>query len=157
MELSCSVACGIFSEQGSNPCPLHWQAGSQPLHHQGSPSFCFNLSSLLLVPGKYYSPPITWLLHILFPVFKGSSELPAIYLVISIQTSNISWKITSLRKIPRKIPRPHEAPIICFPNIVQVTFHSIYPNSNEIKCSQFYIFHSLRTGMISISSPYPLH
>ena len=36
--LSCSVACGIFPDQGSNPCPLHWQADSQPLRHQGSPS-----------------------------------------------------------------------------------------------------------------------
>ena len=36
-ELSCSVACGIFRDQGSNPCPLHWQADSQPLRHQGSP------------------------------------------------------------------------------------------------------------------------
>ena len=24
--LSCSAACGIFPDQGSNPCPLHWQA-----------------------------------------------------------------------------------------------------------------------------------
>ena len=35
---SCSVACGIFPDQGSNPCPLHCQADSQPLRHQGSPS-----------------------------------------------------------------------------------------------------------------------
>ena len=35
--LSCSAACGIFPDQGSNPCPLHWQADSQPLCHQGSP------------------------------------------------------------------------------------------------------------------------
>ena len=35
---SCSVACGIFPDQGSNPCLLHWQADSQPLRHQGSPS-----------------------------------------------------------------------------------------------------------------------
>ena len=26
--LSCSVACGIFLDQGSNPCPLHWQMDS---------------------------------------------------------------------------------------------------------------------------------
>ena len=26
--LSCSAACGIFPGQGSNPCPLHWQADS---------------------------------------------------------------------------------------------------------------------------------
>ena len=60
---SCSAACGIFPDQGSNPCPLHWRADSQPLRHQGSPvarllnfgysrsyvgvSFCsFNLNSL---------------------------------------------------------------------------------------------------------------
>ena len=34
---SCSAACEIFPDQGSNPCPLHWQADSQPLRHQGSP------------------------------------------------------------------------------------------------------------------------
>ena len=32
-----STACGIFPDQGSNLCPLHWQADSQPLRHQGSP------------------------------------------------------------------------------------------------------------------------
>ena len=26
--LGCSAACGIFPDQGSNPCPLHWQADS---------------------------------------------------------------------------------------------------------------------------------
>ena len=26
--LSCSVACGIFPDQGSNLCPRHWQADS---------------------------------------------------------------------------------------------------------------------------------
>ena len=36
---SCSAVCGIFPDQGSNPCPLHWQADSQPLRHQGSPKF----------------------------------------------------------------------------------------------------------------------
>ena len=34
---SCSAARGIFPDHGSNPCPLHWQADSQPLRHQGSP------------------------------------------------------------------------------------------------------------------------
>ena len=34
---SCSVACGIFPDQGSNPYALPWQADSQPLRHQGSP------------------------------------------------------------------------------------------------------------------------
>ena len=38
---SCSAAHGIFPDQGSNPCPLHWQADSQPLRHQGSPKLLF--------------------------------------------------------------------------------------------------------------------
>ena len=38
---SCSAACGIFPDQGSNPCPLHWQVDSQPLNHQGSPLALF--------------------------------------------------------------------------------------------------------------------
>ena len=36
-----SAACGILPDQGSNPCPLRWQADSQPLRHQGSPICSF--------------------------------------------------------------------------------------------------------------------
>ena len=39
---SCSAACGILPDQGSNPCALHWQADSQPLRHQGSLFFFLN-------------------------------------------------------------------------------------------------------------------
>ena len=38
---SCSAACGILPNQGSNPCPLHWQADSQPLCHQRSQFYIF--------------------------------------------------------------------------------------------------------------------
>ena len=38
---SCSAACGILPDQGSNLCPLHWQADSQPLRHLGSPLLNF--------------------------------------------------------------------------------------------------------------------
>ena len=34
--LGCSEACGIFPDQGWNPCLLHWQVDSLPLSHQGS-------------------------------------------------------------------------------------------------------------------------
>ena len=33
----CSTARGIFLDQGSNPCLLHWQVDSSPLSHHGSP------------------------------------------------------------------------------------------------------------------------
>ena len=57
----CSAACGIFPDQGSNPCPLHWQADSQPLRHQGSPPFVLSKEILwsrycLLFLTKYKDP-----------------------------------------------------------------------------------------------------
>ena len=39
--LSCSASCGLFWEQGSNPCLLHWRVDSLPLSHQGSPATGF--------------------------------------------------------------------------------------------------------------------
>ena len=32
-----NLPCGIFLNQGLNPCLLQWQADSLPLSHQGSP------------------------------------------------------------------------------------------------------------------------
>ena len=43
--LSCSVACGIFLDQGSYPCLLHWQADSYPLPYRGSPYHIFSIHS----------------------------------------------------------------------------------------------------------------
>ena len=53
--LSCSAACGIFPDQGSNLCPLHWQADSQPLCHQGSPYAIF--LNVKIQSCKYISSP----------------------------------------------------------------------------------------------------
>ena len=39
--LICSLGYGIFLDQGSNLCLLHWQADSLPLSHQGSPTSTF--------------------------------------------------------------------------------------------------------------------
>ena len=63
---SCSAACGIFPGQGSNPCPLHWQADSQPLRHQGSPCdafWCVDLARMSYSPKNSVSS--------LFPVRVG--------------------------------------------------------------------------------------
>ena len=48
---SCSAACGIFPDQGSNPCPLHLQADSQPLRHQGSPELLFLIYLFIFIFG----------------------------------------------------------------------------------------------------------
>lgn len=39
--LSFSETCGIFSDQGSNPCALRWQVNSYLLYHQGCPQWFF--------------------------------------------------------------------------------------------------------------------
>ena len=51
---SCSAACGIFPDQGSNPCPLHRQADSQPLRHQGSPVPLYFNVSLVIIKNMYH-------------------------------------------------------------------------------------------------------
>ena len=56
-----STACGIFPDQDSNPCPLHWQADSQPLRHQGSPGkFLITVSISLLVIGLFIFSISSW-------------------------------------------------------------------------------------------------
>ena len=59
---SCSAACGILPDQGLNLCPLHWQADSQPLRHQGSPSIA--ILTMLSLPVYEH--------RIFFNVFKSS-------------------------------------------------------------------------------------
>ena len=49
---SCFEACGILPDQGSNLCPLHWQADSQPLHHEGSPPSFKYWCSFRVCPGS---------------------------------------------------------------------------------------------------------
>ena len=40
------ATCGVSLDQGSTPCPLHWQADSHPLYHEGG------LPQPLLAPGN---------------------------------------------------------------------------------------------------------
>ena len=62
--LSCSEACGIFPDQGSNPCPLHRQADSQPLCHQGSPEYSLlvtnNVGHLMCLLLSFYLYFLWW-------------------------------------------------------------------------------------------------
>ena len=61
--LSCSVACGIFPDQGSNPCPLHWQADSQPLRHQGSLRSIYLEDDLGLFPNCHLTAERVYVTH----------------------------------------------------------------------------------------------
>ena len=58
--LSCPIACGIFPDQGWNPCLLHWQADSQPLttKSQQAVSLCTFKHDLWLFGAIIY--PLHW-------------------------------------------------------------------------------------------------
>ena len=61
----CPAACGIFPDQGSNLCSLHWQADSQPLDSQGSPRTC--------IRGRSYSYTLEG--HVLMEERSGRCNL----------------------------------------------------------------------------------
>ena len=46
---SCSTACGILLDQGSNLCPLLWQADSLPLSQQGGPWAFIYVNFLIVI------------------------------------------------------------------------------------------------------------
>ena len=76
---SCSAACGIFPDQGSNPCPLYWQADSQPLRHQGSP---FNCLLLIFIAS----------LHQLRYLVNCSIQVVIVLVIVSFPISEISFQ-----------------------------------------------------------------
>ena len=81
--LSCSAACGVFPDQGSNPCPLHWQAdlnhcatrealSDHPLFLSRSHSVLATLASLLFPTYASHAPILRF-----FPPTPSSSPTPA--------------------------------------------------------------------------------
>ena len=85
---SCSAACGIVPGQGSNLCPLHWQADSQPLRHQGSPYFSVFSSTWLLFHLD--------MLHLLNVSFKLWSWELNVVMHIQYNYFTIQWKSCAL-------------------------------------------------------------
>ena len=56
---SCSAACGILPDQGSNPCLLHWWVDSSPLSHPGKPYVAFLWDC--------WAGEMRWCLHLVSP------------------------------------------------------------------------------------------
>ena len=111
---SCSAACGIFPDQGSNPCPLHWQADSQPLRHQGSPGGCFLCSEQTKASPRPSFLPLSVLSpHDVHPPpshpTRGSSLTPSIP---SLPWPTVAtWSLPHDRIVPH--PRYRDSLLIC--------------------------------------------
>ena len=74
--LSCSAASGIFSNQGSSLCLLHWQVDSLPLSYQGHPlTLCRTPTSWILdfgsiLPFTFYLGPSSLFIYLyIFVIF----------------------------------------------------------------------------------------
>ena len=82
--LSCSAACEISLNHGSNLCPLHWQADSYPLYNQESPLFLIFVGALyvffILAPYQIFGVKIFSLIH----------KLPFIFMIISLAVHKLS-------------------------------------------------------------------
>ena len=76
--LSCPVACGIFLDQGSNPCLLNQQVDSLPQNHQGSP------------PWYYYDVSFHYLYFGTIPVYGTIPKYLCIFPDFIWSASNIS-------------------------------------------------------------------
>ena len=76
---SCSAACGIFPDQGSNPCPLHWQADSQPL-----------LSLLLMKCPRFSLSFSSLTTHIFLIIYSDLMTVIDIYIFLSFKLSSLT-------------------------------------------------------------------
>ena len=75
---SCSAACGIFPDQGSNPCSLHCQAGFLTTAPPGKPDLCtFNIHAYSSSRRWKHSNSVTHnnLLHIALRSLENSLKI----------------------------------------------------------------------------------
>lgn len=75
------VAYEIFLVQGSNPCPLYWQASSNPLCHQGYPN------TFSCTPYSFAVTPHSSLTHLL-----TTADLLSVSRALPILDLSCKWK-----------------------------------------------------------------
>ena len=141
---SCSTACGILPDQGSNPCPLHWQADSQPLRHQGSPFFCFEYHPCHAL--RWKSQSHHWLL---------SSPYSTHQLLLSVLSQNVSWvwlvlSNSTATALIQKFRITHLKYCNSFPSVLSLTRLSYYSPSTKFLPSD------LPESIFNWSCPYPV-
>ena len=116
--LSCSVACRIFPDQGSNLCPLYWQADSLPLDHQGSLRLTFPSvepvkEMALTYMGGYH--PIRWGLESNRKAEEGwicslFLNLELYHLPLSLNSGVPDSRVFGVQDLYQQYPSTHTAP-----------------------------------------------
>ena len=91
-----SAACGILPDQGLNPCPLHWQVDSQPLHHQGSPkNKLFNIAHVdtIIIANKEVPHTFTSFDPFHFSPFNWGYFIMYQYIDLKWNSNSLPWPI----------------------------------------------------------------
>ena len=123
--VSCSAACGIFLDEGSNLYLLHWQADSLSQIHLGSPSLAFLIDSLFFLAYSFH--------HQDYLFFYYCSLSGITFLVVSFKgpcfSGNMCLSVTPRRPQPRLLSTQASlvSPVISGPSqlfsLVSITFH----------------------------------
>ena len=128
---SCSAACGIFLDQGSNLYPLHWQGDSKPLGHQGSHNKDLLLCIFLRVYHFQFSSVAQSCPTLCDPI---DCSMPGFFSITNFQS------LLKLMSIKSVMPSSHL--ILCHPLLLlPLIFPSIRVFSNEsvlhIRCPNY--------------------
>ena len=116
--LSCSMACGIFLDQGLNPCLLHWQMHSLPLSHQASSiHFLYKPFFAKIYGFSYENRTISW-------IFKkaqilrslGTCMFNPVLVNLKVRYRNTMQSDPSAGCRPRVHSNPDETSAHCFRN-----------------------------------------
>ena len=140
------MPCGIFLDQGSNPCLLHWQVDYLPLSHQGRLPLVFKI--ILIEKKNHYFFKYVQFSHQMCPTFATPWTAAR---QASLSISN-SWSLLKLMSTESMMPSSHL--ILCHPLLL---LPSSVPASGSFPMSQLFASGGQSTGVSASTSVLPMH
>jgi len=140
------VPCGIFLDQGSNPCLLHWQVDYLPLSHQGRLPLVFKI---ILIEKKIITS---------LSMFSSVTQLCPTFATpwttarqASLSITN-SWSLLKLMSIESMMPSSHL--ILCRSLLL---LPSSFPASRSFPMSQLFASGGQSIGVSASTSVLPMN
>ena len=140
------MPCGIFPDQGSNPCLLHWQVDYLPLSHQGRLPLVFKI---ILIEKKIITS---------LSMFSSVTQLCPTFATpwttarqASLSITN-SWSLLKLMSIESMMPSSHL--ILCRSLLL---LPSSFPASGSFPMSQLFASGGQSIGVSASTSVLPMN
>ena len=140
------MPCGIFPDQGSNPCLLHWQVDYLPLSHQGRLPLVFKI---ILIEKKIITS---------LSMFSSVTQLCPTFATpwttarqASLSITN-SWSLLKLMSIESMMPSSHL--ILCRSLLL---LPSSFPASGSFPMSQLFASGGQSIGVSASTSVLPVN